>query len=160
MSVRVAEPGDAPAIARLYSQLLGSDRVSVTPARLSQLKDDPATRLLVSVNDTGDVIATALLCFCADAMFNDQPFAVVENIVVDEANRSAGIGTYLLSEIERICLERDCSKIMLLSSATRTAAHRFFERHGFASATKRGFVKYRREFAASAHDPLKEGLNK
>jgi hypothetical protein len=46
-----------------------------------------------------------------------------------------------------MCLQRDCSKIMLLSSVTRGDAHRLFGSSGFSSTEKIGFVKYRRHFA-------------
>lgn len=36
--------------------------------------------------------------------------------------------------------------MMLLSSATRVDAHRFFEQAGFLGDRKRGFVKYRSQF--------------
>lgn len=151
--IRIAEPEDAAAITRLYVQLTQSAAVHVQAAELARLRNDASTRVLVSVGDAGEVIATALLCFCADVMFGAQPFAVLENIVVDEAYRRANVGSQLLTEIERLCEARDCSKIMLLSSAHRTSAHEFFERQGFTGATKRGFVKYRRQFSAAKHAP-------
>jgi hypothetical protein len=36
---------------------------------------------------------------------------------------------------------------MLLSSASRADAHKFFEHVGFRADLKLGFVKYRRQFA-------------
>ncbi|MNY55522.1 Acetyltransferase (GNAT) family protein [compost metagenome] len=80
-------------------------------------------------------------------MYGRQPFAVVENIVVDLAARNRGVGAALMREVETFCAEGDCSKIMLLSSVDRTDAHRFFERCGFDASIKRGLVKYRRSFA-------------
>ncbi|HIV72719.1 MAG TPA: hypothetical protein H9903_17415, partial [Candidatus Aquabacterium excrementipullorum] len=44
------------------------------------------------------------------------------------------------------CGRAQCSKIMLLSSIERTEAHAFFERAGYTGSTKKGFVKYRRQF--------------
>lgn len=35
-------------------------------------------------------------------MYSSQPFAVVENLVVDEKNRGDGIGQALLTEVEAI----------------------------------------------------------
>ena len=79
-------------------------------------------------------------------MFGSQPFAVIENVVVNEAVRGKGLGEAPLRHIEAFCLAMDCSKIMLLSSIQREQAHRFFERVGFAGSSKRGFVKYRWQF--------------
>jgi GNAT superfamily N-acetyltransferase len=76
-----------------------------------------------------------------------KPFAVVENVVVDQAARSRGVGAALLREIEARCKQARCSKIMLLSAAQRADAHRFFERQGFVGNSKVGFVKYSSSFA-------------
>ncbi|MFM0466096.1 GNAT family N-acetyltransferase [Paraburkholderia strydomiana] len=80
-------------------------------------------------------------------MYAEQPFAVVENLVVDQECRGNGIGQALLREVERFCLSRNYSKMMLLSSAFRVDAHRFFEQVDFRGDRKRGFVNYRSQFA-------------
>lgn len=92
------------------------------------------------------VVGSALLSLCMDVMFEDQPFAVVENVIVESTCRNLGVGAVLLRKVENIARDRHCSKIMLLSSASRDDAHRFFARHGYQERSKRGFVKYRREF--------------
>jgi GNAT superfamily N-acetyltransferase len=79
-------------------------------------------------------------------MFGSQPFAVVENIIVNEAVRGKGLGAALLRHIEAFCLAKNCSKIMLLSASQRERAHHFFEQAGFTGTSKRGFVKYRSQF--------------
>lgn len=84
---------------------------------------------------------------CADVMFGQQPFAVVENVVVDAAWRGQDIGARLFSHLEDFCRARECSKIMLLSTAVREDAHRFFARIGYDGQAKLGFVKYRRHFS-------------
>lgn len=94
----------------------------------------------------GVVCGTAFLTLCLDAMFGNQPYGVLENVVVDEAWRGKGLGGRLMEHIEDMCLKSDCSKMMLLSSASRELAHRFFEQKGFVSSNKRGFVKYRSQF--------------
>jgi GNAT superfamily N-acetyltransferase len=145
-TVRRAMPDDAEKIAALYEQLVGNSPVAVQPERIAQIGRDKNTLLLVC-GYRDDVCGTALVSLCADVMFSFQPFAVVENVVVDASVRGHGFGRTLFKNIEAFCLSRDCSKIMLLSSAEREPAHRFFERAGFSGAAKRGFVKYRRDFA-------------
>lgn len=79
-------------------------------------------------------------------MYRSQPFGVVENVVVTQAMRGRGIGRLLLSRVEQLAVANDCTKLMLLSSTSREAAHSFFRRCGFAGDTKHAFVKYRRQF--------------
>ncbi|WP_447774446.1 GNAT family N-acetyltransferase [Variovorax boronicumulans] len=146
LSVRRAVSDDAARIDALYGQLVGDTARGVLPERLQELSVDPRTALLVAEID-GQVCATALVSLCEDVMFKRQPFAVVENVVVDVAARNRGVGAALMREVEAFCAASDCSKIMLLSSVDRADAHRFFARCGFDASIKRGLVKYRRSFA-------------
>lgn len=146
-AVRSARPDDAERIADLYRQLVNNPAVTVLPERIAAVSADPNIGLFVCEH-RGAVEGTALVSLCADVMFGTQPFAVVENVVVNDRSRKLGLGAALLRHIEAFCLTKDCSKIMLLSSVQREQAHRFFEQAGFLGSAKRGFVKYR-----SAFDP-------
>ncbi len=138
---------DAPQIARLYAMLVSNPAVQVLPQRLVEIASDPDTALFV-FEDGGAVLGTVIVSLCADVMFGRRPFAVVENIVVDQAARGLRIGEHLLQAVEVFCTAADCSKIMLLSAASRERAHMFFERCGYSGSTKRGFVMYRTAFSA------------
>ena len=148
LEVRRARPADAAGVAALYAQLVANPALDVLPERLDELGASDAAALLVASVD-GSVVGTVFVAWCPDAMFGRRPFAVVENIVVDGAARGRGVGAALLAEVERLCLARDCSKVMLLSAIERGPAHRFFERRGYAGDRKRGFVKYRSAFAGA-----------
>lgn len=146
LQIRRAMPHDAAAIQHLYGQLVSNPAVAVSAEHLAKLSVSDHHVVLVA-EQAGLVCGTALLSLCEDVMFGTRPFAVVENVVVDQAARSQGIGAALLREIEARCKQAHCSKIMLLSSAQRIYAHRFFERQGFAGGAKVGFVKYSSSFA-------------
>ncbi|MDP9602936.1 UNVERIFIED_ORG: N-acetylglutamate synthase-like GNAT family acetyltransferase [Variovorax paradoxus] len=147
--IRPATPDDAKHIEALYRQLVSDDKVCVLPEQIADLARDPRTHLFVATQDAA-VCATVLLNICADAMFKAQPFAVVENIVVDTERRGQGIGALLLHHVEAECLALGCSKIMLQSAVERDEAHRFFEQCGFTGSRKKGFVRYRRDFRDKA----------
>ena len=148
ISVRRARPADAAEVARLYAQLVSNPALNVLPQRLAELEFSTQAALFVA--DRGErLLGTVLVALCPDAMFGHQPFAGVENIVVDADAHGRGVGAALLREVDRFCLAADCSKIMLLSAVERPEAHAFFERAGYAGDRKRGFVKYRKTFATS-----------
>jgi predicted N-acetyltransferase YhbS len=146
-TIRIARRADAAALQLLYRQLVDDEQVNVTESQIQFLESDARTRLLVCEID-GQVRGTVLVCLCADAMYGGQPFAVVENLVVEREWRGNGVGQALLLQVEEFCRLSDCTKMMVLSSALRVEAHRFFERVGFRGDRKRGFVKYRSEFPA------------
>ena len=148
-TIRKATSSDAPHIARLYAMLVSNPAMHVLPERLAEIADDPNTALFVFEQGQA-VLGTVLVSLCADVMFGRQPFAVVENIVVDQAVRGQHIGERLLQAVDDFCQTAGCSKIMLLSAASRERAHAFFERCGYWGSAKRGFVKYRPAFGVRA----------
>lgn len=144
--IRRATPADARAIAALYQELFPDPSINVLSAHIQTLSDSPHTFLLIAETN-GIPCGTALLNLCQDVMYGNQPFGVIENIVVTGSLRGLGIGRLLLTEIQRLALAHDCSKLMLFSNATRESAHAFFRRHGFSSDRKLAFVKYRSHFS-------------
>jgi N-acetylglutamate synthase-like GNAT family acetyltransferase len=143
--VREAKPEDALRLSDLYNQLVNNPAVKVEPEQIQTLYYDERSKLFVC-DYQGDVVGSALVLLCSDVMFSKQPFAVVENVIVDVAARGKGVGSAMFKEIEIFCVNTNCSKIMLLSSAQRSDSHAFFEKQGFKGAVKLGFVKYRAAF--------------
>jgi N-acetylglutamate synthase-like GNAT family acetyltransferase len=146
--VRKAKPEDALRLSKLYNQLVNNTAINVEPEQIQALYDDERSKLLVCEYQ-GEVVGSALVSLCSDVMFRKQPFAVVENVIVDVAAQGQGVGSALFQEIEIFCVNTDCSKIMLLSSAQRLDSHAFFEKQGFKGSVKRGFVKYRSAFSSA-----------
>ena len=59
------------------------------------------------------------------------PYALIENVVVDEAARGAGHGERLLRYMIDEARAAGCYKVVLTSRKSRQDAHRFYERIGF-----------------------------
>jgi N-acetylglutamate synthase-like GNAT family acetyltransferase len=144
--IRRATHEDANAIADLYRQLVPDSPISVLPERVDTLAKSDHTFLLVC-DDESDIIATALLCLCQDVMYNNQPFAIVENVIVHSQYQREGIGKSMMDYIEDFCLQQDCSKIMLLTSNENRNARDFYTAMGYDPDAKIGFVKYRKYFS-------------
>jgi N-acetylglutamate synthase-like GNAT family acetyltransferase len=145
-SIRRAQKSDAEAIAHLYGQLNSLSPISVLPERIEAVANSENTYLFVCI-DSGDIVATALVSLCQDVMFAYQPFALIENVVVNSNNQRQGIGKYMMDYIEAFCVEQDCSKIMLQTSSKNRNARDFYADMGYDSDAKIGFIKYRRHFS-------------
>jgi N-acetylglutamate synthase-like GNAT family acetyltransferase len=142
MLVRQARPEDAAAIEGLYRALVaGDENIRVDGQRIAQLEGDATNHLFV-LEGEGAVRGTAFLTICLDPMYGFIPYGVVENVVVEASLRGAGAGRALMEAVEREARAARCTKLMLLSSAFRTDAHRFFARLGYDGEKKRGFIKY------------------
>jgi N-acetylglutamate synthase-like GNAT family acetyltransferase len=147
LQIREAEAGDASAINDLYRQLVRpvapEVRVDVRGERIEEIRCDPHNFLWVLESEDG-VIGTAFVTLCLDPMHNRQPYAVLENFIIDERCRTKGYGAQLMRHAVDFCYRADCSKIMLQSHGSRSQAHAFFEAQGFSAVQKKAFVKYRR----------------
>jgi GNAT superfamily N-acetyltransferase len=142
MQVRRARANDAAAVQELYRELVpGDPNVRVDPAHLSALETDRFSQIWVVALD-GSVCGTAFLTVCRDAMYGDQPFGVVENVIVAASSRRRGAGRALMAELERAARDARCTKLMLLSSSARGEAHAFYGHLGYDGDRKRGFVQY------------------
>ncbi|WNG51811.1 GNAT family N-acetyltransferase [Archangium minus] len=140
--IREAEPTDAGALQRLYELLVPHNpRIRVLPERLARLREDVDNFCFVDERE-GQVVGTVLLHLCPDVMFEERPYALLENLVVDPGARGRGSGRALLEHAERVCREHGCTKVMLLSGVHRTEAHAFFERLGYSGSVSRAFKKY------------------
>ncbi len=144
--IRRATKNDAEAIANLYRELNTLSPVSVLPERIEAVANSNNTHLLVC-DDGDDIIATALVCLCQDVMFDNQPFALIENVVVSADYKREGIGKSIMDHIEAFCLEQDCSKIILQTSSENRDARDFYTAMGYDPDAKIGFIKYRRYFS-------------
>jgi Acetyltransferase (GNAT) family len=83
-------------------------------------------------------------------MHGSQPYALLENFIIDNKQQRKSYGNMLARFIEDFRLRADCSKIMLLSNSERSEAHRFFEKQGFLPGLKKGFVKYRSQLRSAS----------
>lgn len=144
-TIRRANASDAEAISKLYGQLNTLSSPDVLPERIKAVAATDHTYLLVC-DDEGEVIATALVCLCMDVMFQSQPFAVIENLVVGAEYQREGIGKSLMDYIEDFCLQQNCSKIMLQTNSENRDARDFYSAMGYDPDAKIGFIKYRRYF--------------
>jgi N-acetylglutamate synthase-like GNAT family acetyltransferase len=142
MQIRRARPEDAAAIEALYRALVvGDENIRVEARRIAELQADPTNHLLV-LEWEGEVRGTAFLTICLDPMYGFSSYAVIENIVVEASMRKSGAGRLLMSAVEQVARAAHCTKVMLLSTASRVEAHGFFRHLGFDGEKKRGFVKY------------------
>lgn len=139
--IRTATADDLPELVRLLGQLYdASSPASPTERHRAAFDDvaaDPRQRLLVVEHD-GAVIGTAAMVIVPNLGHNGTPYALVENVVVDESARGHGHGEALMRFIIDEARAAGCYKVVLTSRKRRKDAHRFYERLGF-DATSEGF---------------------
>ncbi|MEY2244094.1 N-acetyltransferase family protein [Streptomyces sp. BF23-18] len=139
LEIRAADTDDVPAIvAMLADDPLGARRESpddLSPYldALERLRRDPNQHLVVAVRD-GRVIGTLQLTVIPGLSHRGATRSVIEAVRIHADERGSGLGTELIEWAVAESRRQDCRLVQLTSDASRTDAHRFYERLGFEAS--------------------------
>jgi len=139
---REAGPGDLDDILRLYRQLQPADPVLTDgsdAAAFAQILGSPGLHLFVLEAD-GVVVATTYLNVIPNLTRSASPYAVIENVVVEEAARGSGLGKQIMAATLQAAWDAGCYKAMLLTGSRRPATHAFYRACGFSPDAKKAYV--------------------
>ncbi|OAH11807.1 GNAT family N-acetyltransferase [Streptomyces jeddahensis] len=139
LEIRAATADDLPAIvAMLADDPLGAQRESpddLQPyaAAFARLVDDPHQHLVVAERD-GRVVGTLQLTIIPGLSRRGSTRSIIEGVRVHGDERGNGLGGRLIEWAVEESRRQDCQLVQLTSDATRTDAHRFYERLGFIAS--------------------------
>jgi GNAT superfamily N-acetyltransferase len=129
--LRAAEPRDVPAIVGLIRELAEFEQLShlceVSADTLAPhlFADRPAVECIVGDVD-GEVVAFALF-FTNFSTFLAKPGLYLEDLYVQPAHRSTGLGKALLEHLGRLAAERGCGRFEWSVLDWNERAIRFYE---------------------------------
>ncbi|PSM39152.1 GNAT family N-acetyltransferase [Streptomyces dioscori] len=139
LEIRPAVADDIPAIvAMLADDPLGSQRESpddLTPylAALERLSKDPNQHVVVAVRESR-VVGTLQLTIVPGLSRKGATRSIIEAVRVHADERGSGLGTRFIEWAVDLSRSEGCQLVQLTSDATRTDAHRFYERLGFTAS--------------------------
>jgi GNAT superfamily N-acetyltransferase len=133
--IRQATSDDAAALARLCTQLGYPAQAAQMPARLERLAADPNARAFVAVRGA-DVLGLTTL-HLRYTLNHEAPIAQITLLVVDEDQRTRGVGRALVEAAEQWARERGAHRIVVTTQLSRTGAHAFYERVGYSHTGRR-----------------------
>jgi len=135
-TIRRAVADDVAAIvALLADDQLGASRETpddLTPYRraFAVIDADPREELVVAER-AGEVVGTLQLTLLPGLSRRGATRAQIEGVRVASSERGSGLGTELIAWAVAEATRRGCHLVQLTSDASRTDAHRFYERLGF-----------------------------
>lgn len=106
----------------------------------TRMENDPERTVIVAER-RGQIIGTLDLLVVANLTHDAQPWAVIDNLVVDPDARYQGIGRALMEDALDRATRARCYKVELLSHESRQGAHRFYASLGFDNSAE-GFRRY------------------
>jgi GNAT superfamily N-acetyltransferase len=147
LQIRDAQAADLEAIIRLHEEdELGAhgdawtaeNRAAYEKA-FSEIEGSSDNRLFVATQD-GEVVGTFQLTFIPSLTGRGALRTKVESVKVKGSKRSHGIGARMMEFAATEARARGASLLELTSNKARKAAHRFYERIGYARSHE-GFKK-------------------
>mgnify|MGYP001765738178 CR=1 FL=1 len=122
-------PDLVSACERLVPQLAPHARTP-TLEELQGIVDSPCTTLLVARADAGAGRIVGMLTL-TQLRIPSGVRVTIEDVVVDEAARGAGVGEALTREALRLARARGATSVDLTSNPARESANRLYQRLGF-----------------------------
>lgn len=145
LRVREAAAGDFDVVMRLYRQLQPSDPVPAdgdARAVFATIVESDALRLYLLEDGDGRVSASCYLNVIPNLTRGARPYAVIENVITDEARRGRGLGRAVIRHALDAAWAAGCYKVMLQTGSTRESTHAFYRACGFSGTDKHAYVAW------------------
>ena len=135
MYIEMATSADIPALSALLSQLFSQEAEfapddAAQSRGLGRIIDDPESGAILLARNAEQVVGMVNLLFTISTALGET-VALLEDMVVSEAERGAGVGTQLLTAAISVARAHGCKRITLLTDRGNEAAQRFYRKQGF-----------------------------
>jgi RimJ/RimL family protein N-acetyltransferase len=143
LELRTIRYEELPMLLDLYKQLNFDDPDVHGDESLKQVWDeiynDSNLHYIVIVED-GELVATCNISIIKNLTRGLRSYGLIENVITHKNFRKRGYGTQVLHKAIEIAKERNCYKVMLMTSSKSEDILRFYERAGFVKGVKTGFI--------------------
>jgi ribosomal protein S18 acetylase RimI-like enzyme len=131
ISVRLADAHDTEAIAGLVTMLAAElkEHSPITPAYATHYLHSPGAHVLLAVR--GETVLGLLSFTLRPSLYHAADACLIDELVVQPAERNRGIGARLLQEAIRRARAHHCAEVSLSVMTSNQDALRFYQRHGF-----------------------------
>jgi len=142
--IREIQPNERNGLLRLYTQLHGNAIPEDTEALSTlwqRILNDPDHHIVVAVED-GRIVSSCVCVIIPNLTHNQQPYALIENVITDEAYRGKGLATACLDYAREIARRENCYKMMLLTGSKEASTHHFYQRAGYNANDKTAYIQW------------------
>lgn len=142
--VRLIKKDELKSLLSLYKYLIPDDLELKVDTEVikhwDEILSDPNLFYLV-IEEDGKIVSSCTLAVIKNLTRSARPYGLIENVVTHLDYRNRGYGTTILEKAVEICREKNCYKVMLLTSKKEDHIFRFYENAGFDRGEKTGFIK-------------------
>lgn len=142
--IRKANERDLNKLLKLYTQLHNNPLPQINStitAIWDKIISDDNHYIIVAENEN-NIISSCVLVIIPNLTHNQQPYAIIENVITDERYRNMGYASKILDYAKRIAIENNCYKIMLMTSSKQDSTLNFYRKAGYNSEDKTAFIQW------------------
>lgn len=144
MEVREIREEELSDLLTLYCQLHNNTMPEMKDSLLSlwkQITEDKNHHIIVGLVDNR-IISSCVVVIIPNLTHNQQPYALIENVITDEKHRKKGYATKVLNYAKDIALKENCYKIMLMTGSKEESTLNFYEKAGYNRRDKTAFIQW------------------
>lgn len=142
--LREIQYDDFDGLMQLYTQLHDNPFPAKTQEILTlwqQILDDRNHHIIVAEED-GCIVSSCVCVIIPNLTHGQRPYALIENVITDEAHRGKGLASACLNYAKDIAVQENCYKMMLLTGSKLDSTLRFYERAGYNKNDKTAFIQW------------------
>lgn len=95
------------------------------------------------VNEVNGKIVSSCVCVIIPNLTrNIRPYALIENVVTNEAYRGKGYATACLNYAKELAKQSNCYKMMLLTGSKKEETFSFYRHAGYNHTDKTAFIQW------------------
>ncbi|HJC22391.1 MAG TPA: GNAT family N-acetyltransferase [Candidatus Eisenbergiella merdavium] len=142
--IREIREADFDGLMRLYSQLHHDpipERNETVNHLWSKILGDSDHHIIVA-EEGGKILSSCVCVIVPNLTHGQRPYALIENVITDEAHRGKGLATQCLHYAREIAVRENCYKLMLLTGSKKESTLNFYRKAGYNSEEKTAFIQW------------------
>lgn len=128
----------------LYTQLHGNPMPQITGdiiKKWNKIINDDDHHIIVA-EENGKIVSSCVCVVITNLTHEQRPYALIENVITDEAYRGRGLATACLNFARDIAVKNNCYKIMLLTGSKKQTTLDFYNKAGYNCNDKTAFIMW------------------
>lgn len=142
--IREITAQDLDSLLQLYTQL-HDNPLPEKEKRLydlwERILEDPNHHIIVA-EEEGKIVSSCVCIIVPNLTHSQSPYALIENVITDEAYRKKGLASACLNYAKEIAKQENCYKIMLLTGSKQDSTLNFYEQAGYNRNDKTAFIQW------------------
>lgn len=143
MMIREINENDFQGLSELYTHLHNNKLIEdndKNTAVFNEILADKNHHIIVAEEDNR-IVSSCVCIIVPNLTHNQQPYALIENVVTEKAYRKRGLASECLLYAKELAVANNCYKIMLMTGSKKRSTHTFYQKNGYNRFEKTGYIQ-------------------